>query len=89
MNTPRRTCLGCRRTDDQSALQRFVLVDGVVVADPGRRLPGRGAWLHPDEECRREVLRRGGFARGFRRRAIADAELFASLAIDQAVGPER
>ncbi|GAA1397200.1 YlxR family protein [Luteococcus peritonei] len=76
MSTPRRTCLGCRQDDEQSALERFVLVDGVVVADPARRLPGRGAWLHPDDRCREAALRRGGFARGFRRRVEVPEDLF-------------
>lgn len=24
---------------------------GFAQADPGRRLPGRGAWVHPTKEC--------------------------------------
>ncbi|MEL4504007.1 YlxR family protein [Luteococcus sp. H138] len=67
MSSPLRTCQGCRLVDDQAALLRYVLVAGVVTADPARRLPGRGVWVHPDADCQQLVLRRGGFARGFRR----------------------
>ncbi|WP_420175631.1 YlxR family protein [Luteococcus sp. OSA5] len=64
---PRRTCVGCRREDDQHNLQRFVVVDGWVQADPRRRLAGRGAWLHDDPQCREQARRRGAFQRAFRR----------------------
>ncbi|MEL4357196.1 MULTISPECIES: YlxR family protein [unclassified Luteococcus] len=75
--SPQRTCQGCRLVDDQAALLRFVLTDGVVTPDPGRRLPGRGVWVHPDERCQELVLRRGGFARGFRRCVKVPQDLFA------------
>ncbi|MGO4957518.1 YlxR family protein [Luteococcus sp. Sow4_B9] len=81
---PQRTCQGCRQVDDQSNLQRFALVDGWVVADPRRRLAGRGAWLHDDARCRELALRRGGFARAFRRAVKVSDELFAN----ELVGPE-
>ena len=80
MSTPQRTCLGCRRSDDRSSLQRFVLVEQTVVADPQRRLPGRGAWLHADEQCRATALRRGGFAKAFRRRVTVPEDLFEAFA---------
>lgn len=76
MTPPVRTCIGCRRVDEQSALRRFVLREGVVLADPRRREPGRGAWLHDDEQCRQQALRRGAFARAFRTRVRVPDELF-------------
>ena len=35
---PQRTCVGCRHVDDPANMDRYVLVDGVVVADGGRVL---------------------------------------------------
>ncbi|MFB9570051.1 YlxR family protein [Saccharopolyspora hordei] len=38
----------------------------VVVPDPRRRRPGRGAWLHPDPACLRLAERRRAFPRALR-----------------------
>jgi predicted RNA-binding protein YlxR (DUF448 family) len=71
-----RTCLGCRRRDDRSALLRVVAEwDDTgehfarVVPDPRLRLPGRGAWLHPTPECLDLALRRKAFGRALRVKA--------------------
>jgi uncharacterized protein len=45
---------------------RFVLRSGGLEADPDARMPGRGAYLHGDEACAREAVRRRGFERSFR-----------------------
>jgi predicted RNA-binding protein YlxR (DUF448 family) len=45
---------------------RVVAVEGVVVPDPRRRLPGRGAWLHPVPECLDRAERRSAFPRALR-----------------------
>ncbi|MEW5812901.1 MAG: YlxR family protein [Actinomycetota bacterium] len=39
---------------------------GVVTVDAAKRLPGRGAWLHPDPGCLREAVRRRAFGRALR-----------------------
>jgi predicted RNA-binding protein YlxR (DUF448 family) len=54
-------------------LVRVVLVDGQPKADARRRLPGRGASIHPREDCVNGALKRGGFARAFRRQVIVTA----------------
>ncbi|MFN8080409.1 MAG: YlxR family protein [Kineosporiaceae bacterium] len=68
---PQRTCVGCRRRAARSVLLRVTadLVDGVrsVVPDPGRRRPGRGAWLHLDPACLDAAERRNAFGRALRR----------------------
>jgi len=76
---PTRTCVGCRGTGDRSVLLRVVVgpdeEDGreaVLVPDPRRRLPGRGAWLHPSLRCLDEALRRRAFARALRVDAPVD-----------------
>ncbi len=48
------------------------MVDGTVVPDPRRRLPGRGAWLHPVPECLDRAERRSAFPRAFRVRGPLD-----------------
>jgi predicted RNA-binding protein YlxR (DUF448 family) len=37
-----------------------------VVVDTRARLAGRGAWLHRDERCVSQAIRRGNLARAFR-----------------------
>ncbi|GAB3274746.1 hypothetical protein GCM10027449_13370 [Sinomonas notoginsengisoli] len=37
-----------------------------VMVDPRRRLPGRGAWLHPDQACLRQAVKRRAFHRALR-----------------------
>ena len=51
----------------QPELLRFVAVGGEAVPDPVRRLPGRGAYLHPVRRCLEAAVRRQAFARAFRR----------------------
>jgi predicted RNA-binding protein YlxR (DUF448 family) len=42
--------------------------NGTIAAtvDPAGNLPGRGAWLHPDQQCLREAIRRRAFGRALR-----------------------
>ncbi|QNN52204.1 YlxR family protein [Nocardioides mesophilus] len=65
-----RTCLGCRQRAARHELLRVVAVDEgsglMVVPDPARRRPGRGAHLHPTPECLALALRRRAFARALR-----------------------
>lgn len=47
----------------------------LVTPDPRKRLPGRGAWLHPDVACLDLALRRKAFARALRAEVHVDVEL--------------
>ncbi|MGB7818934.1 MAG: YlxR family protein [Ornithinibacter sp.] len=72
-----RTCIGCRGSDSRSALLRVVLGTGadgtpVLLPDPERRRPGRGAWLHPDSSCFDLAVRRRAFGRALRSSAPPD-----------------
>lgn len=81
---PERTCVGCRQRDDRDALLRFVLgPDGRLVPDVTRKLPGRGVSVHPARACLEAAVRRGGFARGFRRPVDTDLEQLRAVTVEQ------
>ncbi|MGA9377079.1 MAG: YlxR family protein [Mycobacterium sp.] len=40
--------------------------DCAVTVDSAGNLPGRGAWLHPDQQCLDAALRRRAFVRALR-----------------------
>jgi uncharacterized protein len=62
-----RTCTGCGVTAPQRELVRLALVDARLVIDPLRRLPGRGAYVHPRSAC----VTPAGLSRSLRRRISA------------------
>jgi hypothetical protein len=61
-----RTCVGCRQQAVKSDLLRVAVAGDLVVPDPGARLPGRGAYLHPSQRCFELAQRRRAFARALR-----------------------
>lgn len=63
---PVRTCVGCRTRASRSALLRVVSQNDVLIIDEYAVLPGRGAWLHPTQECMDAALRRRAFGRALR-----------------------
>ncbi|NLE97220.1 MAG: YlxR family protein [Propionibacterium sp.] len=73
---PRRTCIGCRRTDEQSSLIRLVRRGGTVVDGTRPRAEGRGAYLHPG--CVVMAVERRAIGRAFPG-ATVDAELLRLL----------
>ena len=71
MANPARTCVGCRAVDEKVRLVRCVAdAAGRLLPDVKGRLPGRGAWLHRDRGCAEQAIKRGAFARSFRRRLV-------------------
>ncbi|GAA3612393.1 YlxR family protein [Agrococcus terreus] len=54
---PIRTCLGCRTRSEPALLVRIAAQGGQAVVDEGRRLPGRGAWVHPTQQCAERAIR--------------------------------
>ena len=70
-----RMCVGCRKRDSITVLTRVVLASGRVnalVIDQARRLPGRGAWVHPTSECVGRAVSRKAFGRALRRDGALD-----------------
>jgi len=68
---PVRTCIGCRRRGLADELLRVVAVskgngEFAVTVDTAGNLPGRGAWLHPNQQCLRAAVRRRAFGRALR-----------------------
>ena len=63
---PRRTCLGCGRVDDQSALLRIAIgTDGEL--EINRVGKGRGGYLHSAETCWDFFIKKKGVYRAFRK----------------------
>ena len=76
-----RTCIGCRKRTPASELLRFIAVGSgaghVLQPDPSRRLPGRGAHVHPDPACFALAERRRAFGRALRLPGVPDTGLLA------------
>ena len=66
--------MGCRNPAAADGLLPVVVVNGGVTPDPRRRLPGRGAWLHPAPECLDRAERRSAFPRALRVPGPLDTE---------------
>lgn len=65
---PIRTCIGCGRKEEKWLMLRFTVAeDGAVNKDERQVHDGRGAYICKDPECLGLALRRGGFAKTFRR----------------------
>ncbi|HEY3522449.1 MAG TPA: YlxR family protein [Candidatus Limnocylindrales bacterium] len=59
-----RSCVVCRTRHAKRELLRVVRQpDGSVVADPTGRLPGRGAYVCDDPDCRRKAASPGGLSK--------------------------
>jgi predicted RNA-binding protein YlxR (DUF448 family) len=78
-----RTCVGCRTLGTRKNLIRLVLVDSKLSIDNGKKLPGRGAWLHSKQVCFQLAVTRRAFARALKQQLVVDEKVLA-LAIEQA-----
>jgi predicted RNA-binding protein YlxR (DUF448 family) len=75
-STPERRCIVTGETGTTHDLIRFALApDGRVVPDVAERLPGRGVWVAARRQAVTTAATKGMFARGFKGRALADADL--------------
>ncbi|WP_281281671.1 YlxR family protein [Blastococcus colisei] len=78
--------MGCRQRAPASYLLRVVVRSGALVPDPRRRLPGRGASLHPTPECLNAAERRRAFSRALRLPGDAGGSLEVGLLRDHVLG---
>nr|WP_176634977.1 YlxR family protein [Arthrobacter wenxiniae] len=63
-----RTCIGCRQTAARDQLVRLVRTtsgsgEPEALVDLRRRMPGRGAWLHPSPDCLQLAFKRRAIGR--------------------------
>lgn len=66
MALPERTCVGCRTRAPVAELVRVVADPPGIALDERRRLPGRGAWVHPTRTCIVTATRRKAWARALK-----------------------
>ncbi len=67
-HVPQRTCISCRKVAGKRALLRLVRTAQGVEVDATGKLPGRGAYLHPYQQCWQAVLRGGRLEQALRTR---------------------
>jgi predicted RNA-binding protein YlxR (DUF448 family) len=66
--------VGCVSTTNKRELVRVVRTpEGSVVADPTGKKPGRGAYVHADENCWTQAFKRGALERSLKT-AISSAD---------------
>jgi predicted RNA-binding protein YlxR (DUF448 family) len=68
---PHRRCVGCRQKKPQTQLLRIAVEGGAAV--PGKGKPGRGCWVCKEEQCAKEAVKTGQFARAFKGKAKGPA----------------
>ncbi|WP_080791548.1 YlxR family protein [Corynebacterium pacaense] len=86
-----RTCVATRvRTPDDQLLRvvEHPEFPGVILPDPKRRLPGRGAWLTPTIAALELAEQRRAFGRALRVSTPVDAGHVRTYLVEKATGPE-
>lgn len=88
-----RTCIATRKRKPDTELLRVVLDPAdperrTVIADPARRLPGRGAWLTPDPAALELAEQRHAFRRALRVSTSVDTGHVRTYLAAAAAGPD-
>ena len=73
---PVRTCVGCRTRASRTDLLRVVAESSSLVLDERKSMPGRGAWVHPTQECVDAAIKRRAFVRALRVPGPLDTQTF-------------
>ncbi len=55
---PQRMCVACRESQDKKTLVRIVRTPEGVYVDESGKLSGRGAYLHRDQSCWEQGIRK-------------------------------
>ncbi len=77
---PLRTCIVCRRVMPQKDMLRICTSrEGIIETDPGRRLPGRGAYICSDPRCAERLIKTRALDRAFRMQV--DSEIYERIAM--------
>ena len=69
-----RTCIGCRVPRPKDAVVRVAAAAGRVVLDYREKLPGRGAYLCPEQGCIRKAFARDALSKAMRMKVQAPDE---------------
>lgn len=86
-----RTCIATRNVLPDTQLLRLVLSStepDVVVPDPGRKLPGRGAWITPTLSALDTAEKRKAFGRAFKVSRQLDTRLVRQFLSDPTLNQE-
>ena len=87
-HVPIRMCVGCRQRAAARSLLRVVAQDGELIPDPNRRLPGRGANVHPTSKCVETATAKKAWARALRVPGpLGTAAVLAHLALSESTQP--
>lgn len=71
-----RTCIVMRAPLPREQLIRFVLdPEGRVTPDIRAKLPGRGVWVSASKDLVAQAVRKGAFARGFKKPVVVSPDL--------------
>ncbi len=71
--TPRRTCIGCRKSLNKSDVVRIVAGPSGLVIDYREKLPGRGVYICPDPKCIKTAISKDSLSRGLKTSVKAPA----------------
>jgi predicted RNA-binding protein YlxR (DUF448 family) len=55
-HVPQRTCIACRKVAGKRSLLRIVRTEQGIEVDPTGKKAGRGAYLHPNQQCWQVML---------------------------------
>lgn len=84
-HVPHRVCIACREAAGKRTLVRIVRTKAGVQVDSSGKMPGRGAYLHPDQACWQAALSSNRLAQSLRTK-VSDEDLQEIEAVFAALG---